>query len=401
MHSRSFLPGILLLALFCGNTFAQQAKPLPNQTGWLLEVTYLKGMPPAYERVRLPGSKTPGDWFARFGRVAGWQLPAGAQPIRAVRISNRLKKDETIRIRVSVMRGEKFMDTEETVATYDLRENEKVTVELLKSFGVEPFEIRAIRTAPLPSKIPASINQTTSVEVVSIEPVASDMPEYKLTLHNLSIKTIDALRIEIVDGQKRLSSGMPQGLEGKPLMLGCETTQVRLPMVVKAGGTEGTYAPSVPSQQQIVIKSVIFADGTNEGVPERDMETGAAFQGVKFGRRIELQRALPLFAAALESTDAISSEGPTKFRAQLEQLNVEVIDAELVDLQQRFPTREAKLLKPPVEFGIHFMRKEMLDQLMRFETNAHRQDFRSWLIDNSERYSNWLARLEAPDASQP
>jgi hypothetical protein len=401
MRSRTFLSSILLIVFLFGNSLAQQTKPQPNQTGYLLEVTYLKGAPPAYERVRLPGSKMPGDWFGRFGHVPGWQLPAGAQPISAVRISNRLKKDETIRIRISVLRGEKFMDTEETVASYDLRENEKVTVKPLVNFGVEPFQIKAIRTAPLLADIPLPINKTTSVEVIGIEPVASDMPEYKLTLHNLSTKTIEALCVEIVDGQKRLSSGMPQGLEGKPLMLAGEITQVRLPMLVNAGGTEGTYAPVVPLPQQIVIKSIVFADGTDEGVTERDMETGAAFQGVKFGRRIELQRALPLFAAALESTDAISYDGPSKLRAQLEQLSVEITDAELADLQQRFPTGEAKLLRPPVEFGIHFMRKEMLDQLMRFETDAHRQDFRSWLIDNRERYSSWLTRLEPTDASQP
>lgn len=400
MRSSIFLSSILLIVFLFGNSLAQQTKLLPNQTGWLLEVTYLKGAPPAYERVRLPGSKMPGDWFARFGKVAGWQLPAGAQPISAVRISNRLKKDETIRVRVSVLRGEKFMDMEETVESFNLRENEKVTVKSLVNFGVEPFEIKAIRTAPLPSDLPTSSNKTTSVEVVGIEPVASDMPEYKLTLHNLSTKTIEALRVEILDGQKWVR-GMPQGLEGKPLMLGGETVQVRLPLLVNAGGTEGTYAPAVTLQQHFVIKSIVFADGTDEGVTERDMETGAAFQGVKFGRRIELQRALPLFTAALESTNAISSDGASKLRAQLEQLNVEVTDAELVDLQQRFTSREAKLLKPPVEFGIHFMRKEMLDRLIRFETDAQRQDFRAWLIDNSERYANWLARLQATDAPQP
>jgi hypothetical protein len=401
MRSSTFLSSILLIVFLFSNSLAQQAKPHPNQTGWLLEVTYLKGAPPAYERVRLPGSKTPGDWFGRFGQVAGWQLPAGAQPVSAVRISNRLKKDETIRIRVSVMRGLKFMDVEETVATFDLLENEKVTVKALENFGVEPFQIKAIRSAPLPANLPASINKTTSVEVLGIEPVASDMPEFKLTLHNLSMKTIEALRVEIVDGQKRLSSGMPQGLEGKPLMLGGETTQVRIPLVVNAGGTKGTYVPSVPLPQQIVIRAVIFADGTDEGVTERDWETGAAFQGVKFGRRIELQRALPLFAAALESTDAISSDGPSNFRAQLEQLNLEVTDAELVDLQNRFPAREGKLLKSPVEFGIHLMRKEMLDQITRFENAAKEKDFRTWLVDAGERYSRWLARLEIPDPAQP
>jgi hypothetical protein len=86
---------------------------------------------------------------------------------------------------------------------------------------------------------------------------------------------------------------------------------------------------------------------------------------------------------------------------QLEALDVGISEAELGELQQRFPTRESRVLKPPVELGIHLMRKEMLDQLIRFESKPDEKDFRSWLIDARERYSRWLARLEAVDASQP
>jgi hypothetical protein len=47
------------------------------------------------------------------------------------------------------------------------------------------------------------------------------------------------------------------------------------------------------------------------------------------------------------------------------------------------------------------MRKDMLDQLRRFETKPRGKDFKSWLIENRERYSQWLARLEAAELSQP
>jgi hypothetical protein len=401
MRSRTFLMGILLVLVLCGPTLAQQAQQRPNETGWLLEITYLKGTPPAYERVRLPGSKTPGDWFARFGAVAGWQLPSGAQPIRAVRIANRLRKDETIKIRVSVMSGEKHMDTEETVATYELRENEKITVDLLKNFGVEPFEIRAFRTEPLSASQPTAINKTTSVEIIAIEQVASDMPECRLTLHNLSLKSIEALFVDIVDGERKLSSGMPQGLEGRPLMLGGETVQVRLPLIVKATETKGAYAPAVSTPQQFVIASAVFADGTTEGLTEHELQSGAGFQSVKFGRRVELQRALPLFTAALQSTDSISSDGVARFHSQLEELNLGVTDAELVSLQQQFPTHEVKFLKVWVEFGTHIMRKEMLERVERYQSATHREDFKTWLTNNLERYSNWQQRLEPTMASLP
>jgi hypothetical protein len=402
MSSRTFLSSLLLIVFLCSNSLAQQTKQLPNQTGWLLEITYLKGAPPAYERVRLPGSKARGDWFGRFGHVMNWQLPDGAQPILAVRISNRLRNDETIRVRVSVMRGEKYLDTEETVATYDLRENEKVVVESLKDFGVEPFELRPFKTEPLAANQPVALNKTTSVEVIGIEQVASDTPEYKLSLHNLSAKTVSALYVDIVDEQRRVMSAMPQGLEGRPLILGGETTQIWLPLAVRAGGkTGGAYGPTVPTRQQFVIRLAIFGDGTTEGTSESEIQSGAGFQSVRFGEKVALQRALPLVAAALESTDAVSSDGASKLRSQLEQINLGITEAELVELQQGFPTREAKVLKEWVEFGIHVMRKEMLERLARFEDGAKRKDFRSWLTENRERYSNWEARLEPAQASQP
>jgi hypothetical protein len=393
MHSRTFLSAILLVAFLCGSALAQQVKQNPNQTGWLLEVNYLKGAPPAYERVRLPGTKMSGDWYGRFGKLASWKLPDGAEPIQAVKISNRLSlKEDKIRVRVSLLRG-KFMDVEETVATFDLLENEKIVVEELKQFGVEPFELRAFRSEPLPSTQPTVLNKTTSIEVINVESVASDMPEYKLTLRNLSPKAIAAFRIDIVDGQRRLSSGMPRGFEGAPLMLVGATTQVRMPMAVRANPTDKTYTPAEISPQQFVIKSVVFADGTDEGITEREYETGSGFTSIRFGERVAMQRALPLFASAIASIDSISSDGAGKLREQLEAVDVTIGDAELVDLARQFPAKELKTLKASVEFGLHFMRKQMLDDLARFQHDARRGEFKTWLVDNQARYSQWVARL--------
>src|SRR4030095_13755357 len=118
-----------------------------------------------------------------------WQLPAGAQPIQAVRIVPFLD-EEAVRITVSVLRGEKFHDTEDQVASYSVRENERVTLTALKDFGIEPFEIRVVRVAPQTSELPTIVNNTKSLEVIGIEPLISTFPLYKLTLHNLSHKNI-------------------------------------------------------------------------------------------------------------------------------------------------------------------------------------------------------------------
>jgi hypothetical protein len=296
------------------------------------------------------------------------------------------------------MRGEQFMDKEEEVAVYDLTENEKVTVEPLKNFGVEPFELRAFRTSPVLGDLPATINKTTSVSLVRIDAVDSDLPQLELSLQNRSAKTVDALRLEFLEGQRRVGSAMPQGRDGKPLMLAGETVEVRMALGVRAAGSEGVYYPASTLEEQVVIKSVVFSDGTTEGIIDRDMESGPAFQSVKLGRRISLRRALPLMAAAYESTEDVQSVAAS-LRSQLETLSVRIDSADLDELRRRFPARDASLLAPPVHLGIHLMRKELLDDLARFEAGKEGADFKAWLLRARHRYTEWLARLETTDPS--
>ena len=398
MRPSSALIRTLLLLLFCSSTFSQTEQQRPRPTGWLLEVRFLKSVPPAYQSVRWRDSKTPGNWFGRFGREPGWQLPAGDPPIRAVRIAPHLD-GEIVKVTVSVMRGEQFMDKEEEVAVYGLTENEKVTVEPLKNFGVEPFELRAFRVSPVLGNLPTTINKTTAVALVGIEPINSDLPELKLSLQNLSSKTIDAVRLEFLEGQRSVGSAMPHGRDGKPLMLGGEIVQVTMPLGVRAAGTEGVYYPASIPHEQIVIKTVIFSDGTTEGIIDRDMESGPAFESVKIGRRIILRRALPLMAVAYDSKEGSAQGGAASLRSQLETLSVKIDSADLDALQRRFPGRDASLLASPVHLGIHIMRKAMLDDLARFEAGKEGTDFKAWLLKARHRYTEWLARLEITDPS--
>ncbi|MGH9875433.1 MAG: hypothetical protein ACRD9S_23500 [Pyrinomonadaceae bacterium] len=69
-----------------GAVGAQERRGRSQETGIALEVTYLAGQAPTYQTVPWASAPRGWVWYARFGRVAGWKLPAGAQPIRAVRI---------------------------------------------------------------------------------------------------------------------------------------------------------------------------------------------------------------------------------------------------------------------------------------------------------------------------
>lgn len=134
----------IVIAFLVGQFAAAQQKPSPAEpAGLALEVTYLEGALPAFQ----PVGKTGGTWYGRFGRVRAWTPPEGSLPAKAVKIIPRIE-DGAVRIDVSIYVGAQFFDKELAVASYLLKESDKVTVEELVKFGVKPFEIAVVKVAP-------------------------------------------------------------------------------------------------------------------------------------------------------------------------------------------------------------------------------------------------------------
>ena len=369
----------------------QQQQRRPPITGLALEITYLEGRPPAYQQV--PWSNIPkgGAWYGLFGRVAGWQLPAGAEPVNAVRIVPYLDGD-TVRITVSVLRGVKFQDIEDAVGTYAVRENEKLTIAALKNFGVEPFAIKVVRVAPETSDVPSIVNNTKSVEVVGIEPLVSTFPHYKLTLHNLSDKNISALKVNVLREGKVVLSSMPQRKDGEPLIEAGDSSNLTQALSTRAESTPGGYAPASPTAQQIVITALIFEDGAYEG----DAQAAATYRGFVAGRKTELKRLVPLLESALATPAS-----PENLRTQLGALSFDVDDADVVLLTKAFPGVDRQQLQGPIEIAIHSVRREVLDQLETFQPDQHSAgDFQIWLTGIKDRYSAWLSRVSPNNISQ-
>ncbi len=382
-----------VVTLYCfSNSYAQLTQQQPNETGLALQVVFLKGKPPAYQPVAGLRSNKNGAWYGLFGRIAGWQLLKGALPINAVRLVPYLK-GATINISVSVLRGQ-FHDAEDRVATYKARENEEMTVTELEAFGVEPFVIKVIRTWSN-SDLPTTLNKTKSVEVIGLEPVIATLPRYKLTLHNLSDKNIIALSINIVGQGRVRKMSMPQGDYGEPLIKAQDSGELKMPLAINAEVASGGYQPSLSPAQQIVVESLIFADGRYEG----ETKPAGMFLGFVTGRRIELRRILPLLDKALSSTDAVAASDA--LRSQLSSLSYEPDEGEVASLAAAFPTLDKRELRVSVEVAIHRVRKDLLDQLEALQkSESSAPDFSAWLVRTRQLYSDWLSRLNAVNISQ-
>jgi hypothetical protein len=376
---------LLLVVTACLLTTARPQQPQNRNvpTGLVLEITYLEGTRPAYEqitRIKLP--KGVGSWFGRFGRVAGWQLPPGAQPISAVRVAPYLES-EIVSVTFSVLRGERFMDIEDMVGTYALRENEALSIDALKNFGVEPFKIKVIRVAPQSTDVPSIVNKTKSVEVVGLEPLVSTFPRYKLTVHNLSDKNISALKIYIMHDDKVELSWMPQGDDGAALIGAGGSSELKEMLSTRAQATPDGFTPEALHNQQIVIGALIFEDGSYEG----EAEAAATYRAFAIGNRTELKRIVPLLESAPVSAEAL--------RSQLATLGYEFNEAETAALAKAFPATDRARLQSQVEVAMHYVRKDLLDGLERFQNESGPAgDFRICLQGMRDRYSSWLARLE-------
>lgn len=385
MSLRTSLAATLLLISWWNNAPAQDKVVPPANTGLVLEMAFIKSAPPAYQTVYSSDSANPGNLSFRFGRVAGWQLPPGTQPVGLVRVLPVLR-DKAVIVRVSVLRG-KHMESEEAVGTYTLGENEKVLVEAAKNFGVEPFEIKVIRLSSLPTNLPAVENKLPSLDVVGVEQVVSSLPFIKITFRNLSEKSIEAVYFEVLQGDRLIGRSMPQGKEGYPLMLHGDAYEWSIPLGTRSDGIAGNYLPAVIKDQRVVITGIFFSDGTSEGAPNTDL-----LKRLRHGRKIELRRILPLFENALAQSDSDLSDGPAKLRLQVEALNYKLTADEQEELNKTLTVKEQA--SNLVENSSYIIKKDLLDFLKHFPAVMDGKLFRTWLVRAKDHYSNWLVRLE-------
>ena len=387
MNRQHLLLAVVFSLSFFEYSNAQSQPARPTPTGLAIEVTHFTGRAPAYEpvrRTRLPRGE--GSWFALFGRVKEWQLPAGTQPVSAVRVVPYLDGD-TVKVTISVLRGEKFLDLEDIVGTYTMRENEVLAVGSLKDFGVQPFKLKLIRVAPQTSDVPTVLNKTKSLEVVGIELIIATFPRYKLTLHNLSEKNISAIRINISRDGKLNLSGMPQGEGGEPLVKAGSLKELNEMLVTRAEPTAAGYSPASPRGQQIVIATLVFEDGSYEG----DSEPAATHRAFAIGNKTELKRIVTLLEDALTSSSSIEN-----VRTEISKLNYDFDENDLAELARAFPEIEREKLQTPLEVAIHLLRKDVLDYLDRFQPEpGYSADFRVYLQTMKDRYASWLLRLDA------
>jgi hypothetical protein len=408
--SKLFILATIALITFPTSTRSQEnrisLKTQPTRTvntgptRLALEVVYYIGAAPAYLAVPSPEAKRAGAWFGRFSRGPNWKLPEGSLPVTAVRVESQFN-GETVEIHVSVLRG-RFHDQEDFVAVYHLGENEKIIVGELKTFGVEPFEIKVIRVSPSVVNPNNIINKTQSLEVITVQAVDSTLPQYQLTLRNLSNKAISAIWLGVERNGKVVLSSIPHDpAEGRPLIAAGDVYQTR-PLGVTRGLEMGQgYVPEPLDSQNVVIGALVFDDGTWEGTPSY----AATFRAFVAGRRLQIASVIGNLDGILSTAELTAPPAIADLRTRVSRSDADLDNAAYVQVLSEFPTltkTQQEDLRRGVEVATHGIRKTLLDNLNAFEKQHPQnrpEDFRAWVLNEKRKYEVWLQRLGTPESS--
>lgn len=388
---------VLLLCLLAPLASRAQESPAPAAPALtqrlVVQVESLRGVKPTFQAV-------PQDvWYGRFGKVAAAGPRAAADTVRAVDVKTRAGKGGRVEISVGVHVGERHFDRFEPVATYYAAPGETVTADDLERVGVAPFVFKVLGVGKTAAAAPTVVNATQSVEAFVTDFTPTPLPLGKLTLRNLSAKRVRAVYLrQVVGGRDRLQGFVAQR-EGKTLMEPGGSAEKSFGAVAGEPSAAGFLPAGVES---LAVDSVLFEDYTFEGEPGP-----AAFKRALLeGERAQLPRLLVLLREAQAAPGVVPApEAARVLREKLLALAdapppsvVETVIKSYPGLEQFDPGGMGQgRWKSAVEAGMHMVKRELLEDLGRFEKESQASPpaggFRGWLKQRQARYEAWLARL--------
>lgn len=383
------ISAILILAnMFVLFAVAQDKSKATVPHNLVLEINYFKGRPIARQTLPASGAKSGGAWYSLFRRIPDFQPSAGNLLVRAVNIIPQME-DETAKIRVSVFTGKKFHDKEEFVADYSIRENEKAVVKELTRFGVEPFEIAVVRIAPTVADLPTVISNFDSIKVL-VEPNYSTLPTFKVSVLNNSNKAVSAFAFQTKAGNRMMISGMPQGNQSRPLIASGETYERILPNSLQESKNASAQDAETLPNLTLVILTVVFEDGSYEGNPQE----AARFLAFSLGRKLLLERAVPVWRKA--SSDKSEISVLDKLIKQISGLSEEVDETAYAELTNKFPMlgeKEKNDLRISAQIALKGNKRDMIAEIQEMRKNQNAELPGVLLADAGQKYQDWLERL--------
>ena len=383
------LPALLLL---CLSVVAQQLQDTTVSRELALAVSW--GVDEPRE---IPAFKGGGGTFSPR-RIESWKPSSKEATVNDV-IFKIDREGEIVIAHLSVrLENEKQV----MVGTYRLREGETIKPEELTKFGLEPLVLKVVKATPAfndpsPPIMPKVVNKTKAVEVVGFYQEAAPSKDFRLTLRNVSSKNIIALDLFMPSADGNGGSGLQsRGDETHPVMLpdGISVHYISIPH----GGrtTPDGFVPDVALQQTLIIRTVVFADGTYDGLVGPAAEMEAQRRGLDIQRR----RILRLLREAKRTKDGELLTTFDELKEQAYALS-KIADPSLaLEVIARFPSLDEKSkgsFLEIVEDSLRAGKLELLRYIDDFEEMQKQPGehitFAEWLKQTTARYEKLTTTL--------
>lgn len=378
---------IFSIACLLGNSPAQPQSNQVEPAKLALEINFYPNEPPAYQPV---SSSLHGSSFTRFHRIKASgpnDLPVSAVDIKSIMTA------DGVRVSVAVLFGD-LHEKQKDVATYIIHTGEKVKVDGLSQFGVDPFTIAVVPFTPATFEIPEFISKAKSIDYVGIQPGALRVPGFRVAVRSLSNKNLRAMLVRVLKGGDSKWVLMPQGKEGAPLMPLGNAYEFDVPIATRAEITPNGYTQVTLPGQVIEVSSAIFEDGSFEG----DSEPALNYAATLRGHKIQLARVIELLQRALADRSNPNARVET-LRTNIAMLNLEADPAVAQEVIAEFgqPVRKTpEELKKIIEVGMNLIKEQALNVVQQFQLRnptADEGDLQRFLNLNKQRYEAWLSHL--------
>lgn len=380
------LPAILLL---CLSVIAQQRQDTAVKQELAVEVSNGDDGPWRWE---IPAFNGGGGEGGNFRHIKSWKPSSGEAPVASIVFKIGRDADIVI-VDLSVrLENEKVV----VVATYRLRENDMVKTQELTKFGVEALALKIVKAKPhlkdpLPPILPQLENKTKAIEVVSFYQDAPPSDSFRLTLKNVSTKKIMALDFFMPSADGNGGSGeQSYGAQGHPVMLPGDVSVHFIGVGSSERMTAEGWVPDVQLQRTLIIRTVVFDDGTYDG----EAEPAAEMEARHRGQDIQRERIIPLLQSAMDTEDKDAVTTVNDLKEQAYALGITADTSLVEELIARYPSlnEKSRMLTQNVEAGLRNGKLEFLRFIKEFE-DARKQgpahaDFQAWLKKTKANYES-------------
>jgi hypothetical protein len=345
-------------------------------------------------RWEIPAFNGGGGEGGAFRHIKSWKPASGEAPVASIVFKIGRDADIVI-VDLSVrLENEKVV----AVATYRLRENDMVKTQELTKFGVEPLALKVVKAKPvfkdpLPPIPPRLENKTKAIEVVSFYQDAPPSDSFRLTLKNVSAKKVIALDFFMPSADGNGGSGQQsQGEPGHPLMLPGDVSVEFFGVGRSKRMTAEGWVPDVQLQRTLIIRTVVFDDGTYDG----EVEPAAEVEARHRGQNLQRQQIIPLLQRALDTEDKEALTTVNDLKEQAYALG-KTVDTSLVEeLIARYPSLNEKsgvwFLTQNVETGLRDGKLEFLRHIKEFEDTPKQgpehTNVQAWLQKTKTNYES-------------